>query len=200
MSKQLGFYVNSANCAGCKTCQVACKDRANLEVGQLYRKVVKYEDGGWAKQGNAWVSNVTAYWISVSCNHCENPACVNVCPTGAMHKRAEDGVVMVDQDRCVGCQSCVWACPYDAPQYNPEIGKVGKCDFCADRLADGKRPVCVDACPFQLISFGEVEKLEQEKGGTAWIKGLANPNRTKPALRINPPKGAINTPIGGDGK
>ncbi|HWI51547.1 MAG TPA: DMSO/selenate family reductase complex B subunit [Symbiobacteriaceae bacterium] len=200
MSKQLGFFVNSMQCAGCKTCQVACKDRANLEVGQLFRKVVKHEEGDWVKRGNAWISNVTAYWLSISCNHCENPACVNVCPTGAMHKRAEDGVVMVDQDRCVGCQSCVWACPYDAPQYNPTIGKVAKCDLCADRLAEGKRPVCVDACPFQLISFGEIDKLEQEKGGTAWIKGLANPTRTKPALRINPPKGAINSPIGRDGK
>lgn len=200
MSKQLGFFVNSANCAGCKTCQVACKDRANLEVGQLYRKVVKHEDGDWVKRRNAWISNVTAYWLSISCNHCENPACVNVCPTGAMYKRAEDGVVLVNQDRCVGCQSCVWACPYDGPQFIEKLGKVGKCDLCADRLAAGKRPVCVDACPFQLISVGEIDKLEQEKGGTAWIKGLADPNRTKPALRINPPKGAINSPIGRDGK
>ncbi|MDF2627889.1 MAG: dmsB1 [Symbiobacteriaceae bacterium] len=198
MAKQLGFHVDARFCAGCKTCQIACKDRSSLEVGQLFRKVVKHEEGGWVKQDDAWVTNVTAYWLSVSCNHCENPACVKVCPTGAMHKRAEDGVVMVDQSRCVGCQSCVWACPYDAPQYNPDLGKVGKCDLCADRLAAGQRPVCVDACPYQLLSFGEIDKLEAEKGGTAAVAGLADPKRTQPSLRINPPKGAINAASGRD--
>lgn len=200
MGKQFGFFVDARYCAGCKTCQIACKDRANLEVGQLYRKVNCYEDGGWVRQGAAWVSNVTAYWLSVSCNHCEDPSCVNVCPTGAMYKRSEDGIVLVDSAKCVGCQSCVWACPYDGPQYNPETGKVGKCDGCIDRLEAGQRPVCVDACPFQLISFGDMDELEREHGGTAYVKGLADPNRTKPALRINPPKGAINTPIVRDSK
>lgn len=117
-----------------------------------------------------------------------------------MHKRAEDGVVLVDQEKCVGFQSCVWACPYDAPQYNPKAGKVGKCDLCADRLAEDKRPVCADACPFQLISVGDIEELEKEKGGTAWIQGLVDPNRTKPSLRIKPPKAAIASPVGREKK
>lgn len=200
MAKQLGFHVDATYCAGCKTCQVACKDRSSLEVGQLFRKVVKYEDGEWARVGNTWKTNVSAYWLSISCNHCADPTCVKVCPTGAMYKRAEDGVVLLDQERCVGCQSCVMACPYDAPQFNPAIGKVGKCDLCADRLADGKRPVCVDACPFQLISFGDIDELEQEKGGTNWIKGLVDPNRTQPSLRINPPRGALSSPVGRNAK
>lgn len=200
MGKQMGFFVDAAYCSGCKTCQVACKDRADLAVGQLYRKVESYEEGGWVKEGEAWKSNLVAYWLSISCNHCEDAPCVKVCPTGAMQKRAEDGVVLVDGSRCVGCQSCVWACPYDAPQYNPATGKVGKCDLCADRLAEGKRPVCVDACPFQLIQAGEITELEETYGGTAWIKGLINPNRTRPAYRIHPPKGAMSSPVGRESK
>lgn len=196
MAKQLGFHVDASHCIGCKTCQVACKDRADLEVGQLFRRVVDFEEGGWVRRGNAWFHNVSAYWISISCNHCEDPACVHVCPTGAMYKRAEDGIVLVDQSRCVGCQSCIWACPYDAPAYNPATGTVGKCDFCIDRLEAGQRPVCVDACPFQLISFGEITELEKEHGGTAWVKGLPDPNRTKPAYRVTPPRSAIATPEG----
>ncbi len=199
MAKQLGFHVDATYCAGCKTCQVACKDRSNLEVGQLFRKVVMYENGEWAMVSGTWRNNVTAYYLSISCNHCADPTCVKVCPTGAMHKR-EDGIVMVDQEKCVGCQSCVWACPYDAPQYNPETGKIGKCDLCADRLDQGLRPVCVDACPFQLISAGDIEELAAEKGGTDWVKGLVDPQRTQPSLRINPPKGAMTSPVGREKK
>lgn len=195
MAKQLGFHVDAAFCGGCKTCQIACKDRASLPVGQLFRKVVEYQDGGWVKVGNTWRENISAYWLSISCNHCEDPACVRVCPTEAMHKRAEDGLVIVNQERCVGCQSCVWACPYDAPQYNHETGKTGKCDGCADRLAQGQRPVCVDACPYQLITMADLDQIEKEKGGTAAIRHLVAPTVTKPSLRINPAKGAIKTGV-----
>jgi len=197
---QYGFFVDAKYCVGCKTCQIACKDRNNLEVGQLFRKVNNYEEGGWVQRGNAWVNNVTSYWLSIACNHCADPACTKACPTGAMYKREDNGLVLNNPDDCVGCQSCVWACPYDAPQYNPETGKVHKCDGCIDRVEAGQRPVCVDACPYQLIQFGDIEELESKNGGTAWVKGLAEPTRTNPSLRINPPAGAISSPIGGNAK
>lgn len=197
---QYGFFIDAKYCLGCKTCQVACKDRSNLEVGQLFRKVHDYEDGGWVKRGNAWINNVTSYWLSVSCNHCANPACVKACPTGAMYKRTDNGLVLHDAEDCVGCQSCVWACPYDAPQYNPETGRVHKCDGCIDRVEAGLRPVCVDACPYQLIEFGDIEELRAKHGGTDRVKGLADPGITSPSLVINPPAGAISSPNGGNGK
>jgi len=199
MGKQLGFHIDSRYCSGCKTCQVACKDRADLKVGQLWRRVYMYEDGGWFKVGAAWRSSVASYWVGISCNHCENPKCVDICPTGAMQKREEDGVVMVNTDLCVGCRSCAMACPYDAPQYNPDTGKMGKCDACSDRRAEGKRPVCVDACPFQLITFGPMDELEKTKGGTPWVKGMADPRLTRPSLLINPATGAARSPQEGKG-
>ncbi|MFC1886912.1 DMSO/selenate family reductase complex B subunit [Thermodesulfobacteriota bacterium] len=190
MGEQLGFHIDAQYCSGCKTCQIACKDKNDLEVGQLWRKVTLHEHGEWMKQGAIWQQNVSAYWITMSCNHCENPACVEVCPTGAMHKRKTDGIVVVDQECCAGCQSCSQACPYDAPVYHSQTNTVRKCDFCRDRLAEGNRPACVDACPYQLIHFGSLAELEAEKGGTAWVKGLVEPTLTRPALRLTPNKAA----------
>lgn len=200
MGRQLAFHVDSEHCIGCKACQIACKDRWNLELGQNYRKVVEYEQGGWVQEGAAWRTNAAAYWVSISCNHCADPGCVKICPTGATYKRAEDGVVLIDQERCVGCQSCSWACPYDAPQYNPATGKMGRCNLCVDRLAEGKNPVCVDACPYGLITYGEIEEIEAEQGGTPWVQGLPDPRITKPSLRINPAPAARRSALEGSGK
>jgi len=136
---QLAFFFDSSACSGCKACQAACKDKHHLPVGLLWRRVYEVTGGGWTRSGAAWMSNVFAYNLSISCNHCERPICVEVCPTRAMHKRA-DGLVVVDQDRCMGCQYCSWACPYDAPQYDSASGHMTKCDFCADNLEAGLPP------------------------------------------------------------
>ena len=100
----------------------------------------------------------------------------------------------------MGCQSCVWACPYDAPQYNPETGRVHKCDGCIDRVEAGLRPVCVDACPYQLIEFGDIEELRAKHGGTGLGAGAGRPVHYRPSLLINPPAGAISSPNGGNRK
>ena len=130
---QYGFYVESNYCVGCKACQVACKDEHDLEVGQLFRKITTKESGQIIEQNKAFFSNVTAYHLSTSCHHCDEPACVKNCPTGAMNKNPETGIVSVNQDRCIGCRYCTWACPYGAPQYNEQIGKTGKCDLASGR-------------------------------------------------------------------
>ena len=104
MADQLGFVIEQERCMGCKACQAACKDKNDLEVGQLWRRVTEVSGGGYFEDGNAIRQHVYAFWTSMSCNHCENPRCVQNCPTGAMHKRAEDGVVVVDQDKCIGCR------------------------------------------------------------------------------------------------
>lgn len=191
MSKQLGFYVEQGHCVGCKTCQIACKDKNDLEVGQLFRKVHEFADGGFQQDGGAVTHNVRAYWLSLSCNHCQDAPCVKNCPTGAMQKRPEDGIVFIDQERCIGCRYCVMSCPYGAPQYNPKKGKTGKCDFCKDLLAAGKQPACVASCPLRALGFGQLDELREKHGKTDQVRGMPGPERTKPSLVITPHRDAI---------
>ncbi len=193
MAKQLAFYFNSSVCTGCKTCQIACKDRSDLPVGVNWRRVHQYEGGNWIPTPNnpklMTPNNVFVYSLSIACNHCEDALCVQVCPTGAMHK-GEDGVVLIDPDKCIGCRYCEWACPYGAPQYDESIGKMTKCDFCQDLVAEGKNPVCVDACPMRALEFGELDELRAKYGDVNAIEPLPASNITEPSLVITPHKDA----------
>lgn len=155
MSMAFGFYFDMTRCVGCRACQVACKDRNNLDVGILLRHTRTYETGTFPK--------VRMYNYSASCNHCEHPACIAACPTGAMAKAA-DGTVLHDAGRCVGCRACVAACPYGAVQYAAAESRVYKCDACASLRAKGENPVCVDACPSRALDFGDVEALKARYG------------------------------------
>jgi anaerobic dimethyl sulfoxide reductase subunit B (iron-sulfur subunit) len=157
--KQYAFYFDSSSCSGCKACQVACKDRHGLRVGLLWRRVYEVTGGTWTRRGEAWISSVFAYHVSLACNHCEQPICAEVCPTGATAKRA-DGIVLIDPDKCIGCRYCSWACPYGAPQYDAEAGRMTKCTFCAEDLGAGLPPSCVAACPLRALDFGERTELE----------------------------------------
>jgi anaerobic dimethyl sulfoxide reductase subunit B len=190
MPSQLGFYIDQSRCTGCKTCQVACKDKNDLEVGRLFRRVTVMTCGSFTPLGNAYSQNVVAYWTSMACNHCDNPKCVENCPTGAMHKRVADGIVLVNEDLCIGCQLCTWSCPYDAPQYNSQKGKMSKCDLCIDLIEEGEIPVCVAACPNQLIEFGQIETLRKQYGDLAEVKGLPPSEVTQPNIVIKPHNGA----------
>lgn len=110
---QLGFFVDVSKCSGCKTCAVACKDAHNLPVGMNFRKVHEYAGGNWKQAADgSWTQDVFGYYVSLGCNHCSDPACVKVCPTKAHHKRAEDGLVVIDATKCIGCGLCAQACPY----------------------------------------------------------------------------------------
>lgn len=190
-NKQLGFYLNQERCNGCLTCQIACKDKNDLPLGQLFRRVHEVAGGGYTEIDHTFKANVFAYWISMSCNHCQDPLCVKNCPTGAMQKREEDGIVFVDQNKCIGCRYCTWSCPYSAPEYNPDKGKTGKCDFCKDLLEQGEQPACVAACPMRALDFGTMEELQAKYGGVDRIRGLPEPDTTKPSLLINPHRDAI---------
>ena len=150
-----GFYFDMTRCIGCRACQVACKDKNRLEVGVTFRNAKTYETGSFP--------NVNVFNYSASCNHCENPACVANCPTGAMYK-AEDGTVIHDREMCIGCQSCVRSCPYEVPVFDESIGKVKKCDACAYLRAKGMKPACVDACPNRALDFGDIDELKAKYG------------------------------------
>jgi anaerobic dimethyl sulfoxide reductase subunit B (iron-sulfur subunit) len=189
MAKQLAFYFNSSQCSGCKACQMACKDKHNLEVGLIWRRVYEISGGEWEKRGNAWIPHVFAYNLSIACNHCEKPVCKDVCPTAAITKR-KDGIVLIDGDKCMGCRYCEWACPYSSPQFDEVSGTMSKCHFCFDSIDKGDPPVCVSACPQRALDFGELSDLMKKYSGTNSVHPLPDPALTEPALVITPHKDA----------
>lgn len=185
----LGFYFDMTRCIGCRACQVACKDKNNLGIGVILRNAKTYEVGSFP--------DVKVFNYSASCNHCENPACVAACPTGAMYK-AEDGTVLHDASLCIGCQSCAAACPYGVPQYNEELHIVNKCDACAYLRAKGQNTACVDACPNRALDFGDLDELKAKYGSdlVSDISILPNSAATGPNLLIK----AKDCALSGDAK
>ena len=155
---QLGFFIDLTKCTGCQTCTVACKDAHNLEVGRNFRKVLEAESGTWKQDRatGAWHQDVRAYYVSISCNHCADPACVKVCPTEASHV-AEDGTIQIDKDKCIGCQFCAMACPYGVRYLNEEERVVEKCTLCKERTDEGDEPMCVRCCPADARIFGDLD-------------------------------------------
>jgi anaerobic dimethyl sulfoxide reductase subunit B (iron-sulfur subunit) len=190
MKKQYAFYFDSSKCSGCKTCQIACKDKNNLDVGILWRRVYEVSDGGWTNNDGVWSNNIKTYNMSIACNHCENPICIAGCPTSAIHKN-KNGIVTIDEKKCIGCRYCEWSCPYGAPQYDELKGIMGKCDLCIDYVEDGKNPSCVDACPMRVLDFGELSEIEKKYGGVKEVYPLPNSVFTDPSIIINPHKDAI---------
>lgn len=209
---QYGFYVDSTKCTGCKACHVSCKDRQGNEIrnninpeqngvpalnGVTWRRVYEYGGGQWTEgQNGCFEQSVFAYYMSIGCNHCSEPVCVKACPTGAMHKRREDGLVHVAQDLCIGCESCARACPYDAPQIDRERKVMTKCDGCFERIADGRKPVCVESCPLRALDFDTMDNLRAKYGnGDGHIAPLPSESITSPNLII---KANVNGGQGGD--
>lgn len=184
-----GFHFDQSLCTGCKACQVACKDKHDLPLGVNWRRVVEYSGGTWQVDGNTFTPNVFTYYTSIACNHCENPVCVQVCPTTAMTQR-EDGTIFVDETKCVGCRYCEWACPYSAPQFNAETGHMSKCDLCYDYRETGQDPACVTACPSRALGWGPIEDLRSELGAQDAVAPLPDPRITLPRLVITPHRDA----------
>jgi anaerobic dimethyl sulfoxide reductase subunit B (iron-sulfur subunit) len=186
MLKRPAFYLDTAACTGCKTCMIACIDKHDLPTGVFWRRVSEYSGGDWVRQADgAFIQNVFAYYLSVACNHCENPICVRSCPTTAMHKD-KNGIVSVDHDKCVGCRYCEWGCPYSAPKFNTELGMMTKCDFCRDLQEQGKPPACVAACPNRALQYGEYEALAVKYGLSQVVAPLPDAAITKPNLILTP--------------
>jgi len=190
MSVQYGFFFDQTLCSGCHACQVSCNDKNDLEAGRIFRRIIETEGGVFTPQNKAYTHNVYSYFTSLACNHCDNPKCVEACPSGAMHKNPDTGIVSVNQNRCIGCRYCTWACPYGAPQYNEAAGRMSKCDFCADLVAEGEAPACVAACPLQALDYGPIEELRAKYGTVAETKDLPLASITNPNLVIKPHKNA----------
>jgi anaerobic dimethyl sulfoxide reductase subunit B (iron-sulfur subunit) len=144
---QHGWIIDLERCTGCKTCVISCKSENNTLLTTNYRAVITEEGGTYP--------NPTKEFITMGCNHCADPACERSCPVDAITKRESDGIVLIDQEKCVGCRYCMWACPYGAPRYNQDTEKVEKCTFCVHRVSAGEtlHPACVDACVGRAIKY-----------------------------------------------
>jgi anaerobic dimethyl sulfoxide reductase subunit B (iron-sulfur subunit) len=186
MSKQLAFYVNIASCTGCKDCQIACKDKNQLPAGIKWRRVFQYEGGEWVPQNGELIpSNVYAYSVSAACMHCQSPICLEVCPAAAISKR-DDGIVLIDANKCIGCRYCSWACPYGAPQFNTALGVMTKCNMCYDLVDQGQKPACVQSCPYRALDFGPLDELQKAHGTFNAPAPLPDPSITKPSIVYSP--------------
>jgi anaerobic dimethyl sulfoxide reductase subunit B (iron-sulfur subunit) len=181
---QLGFVHNNVDCIGCRACEIACKDKNGLAAGPRFRRV-QYVEGGTYPE-------VYAYKVNVSCNHCAEPACLPTCPTGALWKRQADGIVDIDSTLCIGCRRCEAACPYGAPQFDPEDQLVKKCNLCVDEIEAGRKPYCVMACMMRVLDVGPIDLLRTNQYPTKAIgpheepvravKNFADPELTNPSI------------------
>ena len=148
---QYGFAIDQRTCIGCHACTVACKSEHEVPLGQ-FRTWVKYVDKG------EYPSTTREFGV-MRCNHCTDAPCVTICPTQALFKR-DDGVVDFDKDRCIGCKSCMQACPYDAIYIDEDTHTAAKCNFCAHRIDQGLEPACVVVCPTESIWMGDLDDPE----------------------------------------
>ena len=148
-----GFVIDQTRCIGCHACTVACKEENRVPLG-AFRTWVKYVEKGE-------FPNTRRHFAVLRCNHCDNAPCVTICPTVALYRRA-DGIVDFDRDRCIGCKSCMQACPYDALYIDPDTNTAAKCHFCAHRVERGLEPACVIVCPERAILTGDLDDPDSE--------------------------------------
>ena len=220
--KKLGLVIDLDTCVGCHACATSCKEWNSGGIagpltdenpygkdpsGVWFNRVHSYEIAAETRPHPAFPANgrgaktppqpAMTLHFPRSCLHCETPACVTVCPTGASYKRAEDGIVLVDEDKCIGCKLCSWACPYGAREYSAVEGVMKKCTLCVDRIYNTnleeseRQPACVQACPTKARHFGDlgdpeskVSKLVAERGGVALMPELGY----QPVNRYLPPR------------
>ena len=141
-------------CIGCLSCSVACKMENNIPIGSFNIKVDRI--GPTPKQEGSRFPDVEMYFLPLMCQHCEEPQCVLVCPSEALYKAA-DGAVLLDSEKCDGCEACIDACPYGLVYFNPRENVAGKCDLCHHRVVRGQVPACVSQCVGRALAFGDLD-------------------------------------------
>lgn len=183
---EMAVLFDSSKCTACKGCQVACKCWNNLpsptglnecagaftgtyqnppDINGDTRLIITFDERDTDSQkGIAWAFGRR------SCQHCSNAGCISVCPSGALYKDEETGMVTVDESKCIGCQRCASACPYDVPHYGGQKGTINKCTGCIDRIKNGMEPACVATCQPNALQFGEREEmLKTAKDRVEWL-------------------------------
>ncbi len=202
--KKLGLVIDLDTCVGCHACAVNCKEWNASGQSAPMTDLLPYSrdaSGVWFNRIHSFEAGEGETGRTVhfpkSCLHCEKPACVEVCPTGASFKRAEDGIVLVNPDTCIGCKLCSWACPYGAREFDEDVGVMKKCTLCIDKIynetlpEEDRVPACVSTCPANARHFGDlgdpnsdVSKLVAARGGYELMPELDY----KPVNRYLPPR------------
>lgn len=148
-----GMVIDTRRCVGCMDCVVACKTENNVPEGYCRDWITTTVKGKFP--------DLNMEIRTERCNHCDNPPCVDCCPTGASHIHERGGVVLVNHDECIGCKACLASCPYDARFIHPD-GYADKCTFCIHRVEKGMNPACVSVCPTHCMHFGDLDDPESE--------------------------------------
>ena len=171
-----GFVIDQNRCIGCHACTGACKEEHSVPVG-VFRTWVKYIEKGQ-------FPNVSRHFGVMRCNHCDDAPCVEICPTHSLYRRA-DGIVDFDPERCIGCKSCMQACPYDAIYLDPNSHTAAKCNFCAHRIEMKLEPACVIVCPTHAILAGDLDDPTSAPSLTVTNPAVVSPKpykATRPKL------------------
>jgi anaerobic dimethyl sulfoxide reductase subunit B (iron-sulfur subunit) len=177
---QLGFHINQQRCIGCHTCAVACKDWYDIEAGpENWMRIREIEEGKFP--------NLSLAFLPVPCYHCEDPACLKICPVQAIIKREKDGIVMVDSDKCIGGEECgnlcLKACPWKCPQFGRQKNaKMQKCALCYARIDKDLPPICVEACPMFAIEVGPIKELRRKYGDEREAIGFKYSKKLRPSV------------------
>ena len=177
---QYGFFFDQSRCIGCHTCAVACKDWYDIPAGSVnWIRVSEILDGKFP--------NLKMSYLSIACNHCTNPPCIKSCPNSAIIKREEDGIVLVNQDLCLGYEECggkcLKSCPWKAPQFkNKNNAKMEKCNLCFTRLEKGQQPICVEACPMYALDVGPIEELKEKYDYNSEAEGFKTNDQINPSI------------------
>ena len=183
---QMGFYIDQTRCTGCYTCSVACKDWNDIDAGPInWMRIKKIENGKFP--------DLSLAYLPIACNHCADPPCVKACPTHAILKRDIDGIVVADQEMCIGKDECGFkclkVCPWDAPQFGNELNaKMQKCNLCLDRIESGLQTICVEACPMYALDVDSLVNLKEKYGNQFEAEGFIYNEKFKPSVIFKPKK------------
>ena len=177
----LGFVLDLGRCVGCGSCVLACRLENQWPEGVSWRRILPLNLDRFA--------GGPTYTFSVACHHCDRPACLTACPSGAYEKRA-DGVVLLKRELCLGCRYCEMACPFGAPSFDAAAGVMTKCHLCSHRIDTGLHPACVSACPTGALtiqtSVGQKSLSERDR-----IPGFSATGGCEPNIRFRAPGGQI---------